>query len=304
LDASDVDNPVFTTLYAHDLNSLIAELQSGRMTPQAAARRLQQMKTALDIPPIGRRPIPNTLPSDRIVSKGILGLILLGSTPCAMSRSDGVQMKLPAPNDANSDRIQISKRKLIAVLYWLGLLPDDREGHRIVGMIHQLWKETIQYSHNLSSFDLELKANKTQRTNGTTEVDEERSMESDLVDLGALRWVIYGIPEQPQSWIGKFCMPCSTPVYPRKPHPIKKAGLSKNSGELVRHDILFCLLCRSATGCPLIDSQQDESSSSHHKEPAARAAHQRLESSTTDDDDALPCIEVTPQVFGSLLREA
>lgn len=197
LDASDVDQPVFTTVYASDLNSVIAELDSGDLSPHAAVQRLKDMQRMLDEPVIGRRPIPNTLPTRRTIYKGLLGMALLGSHATALTLSDSRTMKLPPPVFGTGDLIRISKKRLIAVLNQLGLLGGGNDGRRLVAMIQLLWKEANDCAAKTSS---------------PTRYDTESANDDDEVELGMLKWIVYGLASNQPSWFSKFCMPCSKPA--------------------------------------------------------------------------------------------
>jgi hypothetical protein len=78
---------------------------------------------------------------------------------------------------------------------------------------------------------------------------------TDQVELGVLRWMLYGVEAQQPSWFSKFCMPCGTTqkAAKKREHPIHNLKLRRTGGEFVRHDPLTCLLCRSAAGCPEAD---------------------------------------------------
>jgi len=309
LDASDIDRPVFSTVYTADLDLIIADLDSGRITHKDAAEQLRQMKAMIETPTIGRRPIPDTLPSNRIIFRTLLGFVLLGSTPSALTLSDSISMKLPPPVVSTSDRIRINKSRLVAVLHWLGLVEEENEkGKDIVAMISQLWKETREYSEKMSSFDADEDGTVTYKTGGDVEVEIRN--ESDYeIQLGALRWMVYGIPQKPPSFLEKTCcVPCSSspPLGPpSQPHPIEKSGLSKHSGELVRHDLFNCLLCHSMAGCPIGDEDGLTELNQNFASPNGtghRPPLNRMSSTQTYDDDG-QSIELTHDVL-NLLREA
>jgi len=77
VDHHDVASTVFTTLYTSDLDDMIQALASGKLAPDDAATELENMKQRLKEPVIRRRPIPGTLPSERVVFKGLIGFALL-----------------------------------------------------------------------------------------------------------------------------------------------------------------------------------------------------------------------------------
>lgn len=301
LDGSDVDRPGFATMYQTDLDSIIEELDAGRINGRRAAQRLREARALLNYSTIARRPVPDTLPSDRMIVKGLFGFVLLGSSPTALTLSDSKAMKLPAPVVSSSDRIRISKSRLLTVLHWLGLLSDENDGRRLEAMMDQLWKETREYSEQLSSFD---PSGTEKKLYNAVDVEAEVNVE-DEVSLGALRWVVYGIPQRPPGWAAKFCMPCTNPqpVGPEQSHPITKCGLRQHNGELVRHDIYTCPLCVSAAGCPVADDNEMEPQYS----PGGKKPLQHYCSTQTDDDDGdgqSVSLSPTDEVLNILLREA
>lgn len=120
----DYDQPVFSTVYASDLNAVIHGLKSGRLPPTLAAKQLEELTSKLDEPPVTRQPVPGTLPSERSMYLGVSALCLLGSPPCGLARSDSYAMNLACPA-TSSDYILISRRRLISVLCTLGSLSED-----------------------------------------------------------------------------------------------------------------------------------------------------------------------------------
>lgn len=230
IDGNDLSRPVFTTVYAADLEALMHDLEKNQVSGPAAAARLHNMTLALQQSVVGRRPIPGSLPSSNAVYKGLLGFALLGSAPNALTVSDSLAMKLPAPVK-HSDALLVSKARLIAVLYWLGLLNEENEGQRTVRMLEQLWWEAIEFEGS-QKYD-------TEEANGAL---------TDTVQLGTLKWLVYGIPTlRPK---GMFCLPCAPPqpMQDIRDHPIFQCGLKRENGELVRHDMFSCPLCVGATG--------------------------------------------------------
>ncbi|GAX17145.1 hypothetical protein FisN_6Lh445 [Fistulifera solaris] len=230
INGDDLSRAVFTTVYAADLEALMHDLEKNRVTGPVAAARLEQMILALQQPNVGRRPIPSSLPSSNAVYKGLLGFALLGSAPNALCMSDSVVMKLPAPVK-HSDALLISKSRLIAVLYWLGLLNEENEGQRIIRILEQLWWECSKYE-SLLKYDSE----------------EAGTQVSDTIQLGTVKWLVYGLPTLRPA--GLFCMPCKRqePMQDFQNHPIVQCGLKREQGELVRHDMYSCPLCIGATG--------------------------------------------------------
>jgi hypothetical protein len=228
-------------VYTADLEALVEKLTSGKMSKNEAAQQLRDMANKMSEPVVNKRAIPGYLPSDKSIYRGVAGLVLLGSPPSAMTLSDSRNMNLPPPIDSNSDRIRISMKRLILVLTRLGLLEKQEGEEDVAAMIKQLWKEASEY---VSGED----EGATSRYNGE---DVECDSLGDEVELGVLKWVIYGVPANQPSWFSKyFCMPCSKdlPTLPTFPdHPAAK--MKQKSGDLVAHDVLSCLLCRNATGC-------------------------------------------------------
>lgn len=312
LNAADVNRPVFATVYAADLDKIIQDLRAGTIDTETAVIRLGELKTALDKPVIGRRPIPGTLPSTRAVYRGLLGLALLGSSPTAMTHSDSLAMKLPAPIVTSSDSIRVSKKRLLAVLYWLGLLNGD-DGNMLVSIIQQLWKETKEYSTKLdeaptkssTADDDDLQLGEDMQ-NYSTDV-ESLPEADDEVELGALKWIIYGIPaQQPKSWLSSlYCMPCGKSAtgddLPSKDHPAGKSGMNRHGGELVRHDVFTCPLCVSATGhCPksvelVADELVEEKVNGYSHQISSSSPLHYMAAEDSPEDESSAFIEISPQ---------
>jgi glyoxylase-like metal-dependent hydrolase (beta-lactamase superfamily II) len=314
LDQRIIDQPVFTTVYNSDFNFIIAQLKNEDIQGKAAALKLEQMKTILAVPTINRRPIPETLPSDRTISRGVLGLLLLGSAPAAMTISDARTMKLPPPVVSSSDRTRVSKSRLISVLYGLGLLDDEFDGHRIISMIHEVWNEASAFADQLSCADLIFKEDesadsekvtsniRTRKSSAATPskaTDIESKADVDEVELGDLKWVLYGIPKRrPSSW-GKYCLPCSSNDTPHPLHSTEESGMHQHAGELVRHDPFTCLLCTSATGGPMeAASSSAESMNEGTEHPL------NLHRAMSVPEDPPEIMQVDGGAIGALLREA
>lgn len=254
----DITRPIFTTVYAADLESVIDELNANKITPQKAAKRLRAMQASLDENVIGRRPIPGTLPTNKGIYQGILALAILGSGPCAMTLGDSEAMNLPVPMDRNSDCILISKTRLITVLNGLELLTPANDGSKLVQMIELLWKDASEYCDSVEWAEVKGAVN---------DCDESFEIENGLertipdeIELGILKWCIYGAQANHPSWFTKFCMLTSDEIpQPREMpvHPVKAMNVRRTNGELVRHDVLRCPLCRDATGCPEVDYAGD-----------------------------------------------
>jgi len=233
----DVERTVFTTMYTKDLDALISDMSSGRIKPQAAVARLQQLKKALEEPVVGRRPIPGTLPTQKAMYQAILAIALLGSAPSALTVKDSRAMNLPLPVAPHkSDKILVSQRRLISILTALGLIRIDTEhGRDVIKILKLLWQESLEYGDAPSA------------SYGGVEQSFEQD---DLLELGTLKWMLYGA-ETNTSFLGKMCKPCGggTPE-PSRPHPIHSSKKRRTNGELVKHDIVACLLCQDAAGCP------------------------------------------------------
>ncbi len=240
----EVGRDVFTTVYTSDLESLIEDLLSEKVSKHEAAYRLRATTQRLNEPVVNKRAIPGFLPSDKSIYRGIAGLVLLGSRPSAMTLTDGRRMKLPPPIDSNSDRILISKRRLLLVLGRLDLLCN--KDWNVTFAINNLWKEANEFT--------------TKENPSTSDNRDVEATQGDQIELGVLKWVIYGVPSNQPSWFSKtFCMPCSVVreerVYPE--HPATK--MKQKVGDLVSHDVLTCLLCRTSTGCLHIKEAKEES---------------------------------------------
>lgn len=278
LDRSDLNRHVFTTIYSADLEAIIQDLVNGKVSPGAAAQRLRNMPTNLEQPVLTRRPVPGTMPSDRHVYRGLLALVLLGSAPNALTFKDAERMKLPDPVRHSND-IPVSKSRLIAFLRLINLITPENEGRRYVAMINQLWKEAIEDSGKL------LNQTKSINHNG---VDLEASQIPDKLNLVDLKWSIYGVPRQPPSSLS-FCLPCGKQPRKDPTHPVHQSGLKPSSGELVRHDVIHCLLCSSMAGCPHIADQEEVGGD-------RPVLAQYGSTPTFDEDDATVGVEDYPAV--------
>ena len=101
----------YTTIYTEDLETIVEDLRSGSITQSQAADRIELLPTRLDEKVIGRRPIPNHLPSHQKVYMGVVALAVLGSAPTAVTVSDATVMNTAAPADS-VDLILISKSRV------------------------------------------------------------------------------------------------------------------------------------------------------------------------------------------------
>ncbi|CAB9505326.1 Hydroxyacylglutathione hydrolase [Seminavis robusta] len=248
MDTRDASRTVFTTIYTSDLDSVISDLARGKLNPEEAA--------------------------------GLIGFALLGSRPSGMTLSDSEAMKLPPPAIRDTSCIQVSKKRLLAMLSHLGFL-DSVDGQFLVGMIHALWREANEYTNGTSdattvagSHDSKYNAVGKAEEEGhdtTTDDEEDASDGSDLISLGTLKWILYGFPARQPSWFSSFCMPCGFGMTSSEnalaqrqgtdaqaEHAVQVSSMKRRHGELVRHDVMTCMLCRSATGCPESHEQTEE----------------------------------------------
>ena len=206
-------------------------------------------------------------------------------------------MKLPPPAVRDTSCILISKKRLIAILGHLGFLGDSPDGLYLLSMIHSLWQEAHEYaSENAgvgvvedSKYHVVGKPDDGNDTTSSQNDDDEETNEArDLIELGTLKWILFGFPARQPSWWSQFCMPCGLTVAEKAlqksqnqkaqdEHPVKVSGMKRRHGELVRHDVLTCKLCITATGCQAVreeDQKQkakDDSASAADSEEAAFA---------------------------------
>ena len=258
----------FRTLYSEDFDTIVKDLRSGAMTGSSAADRIELLQSRVNKKLIGRRPIPNTLPSNKGVYLGIVALSALGSAPTAVTVSDSLIMDLAAPVDS-IDLILISKSRvsqpaqsqvqlnhvhnnllndhsfmqLIAALRSLGLVFPD-EPAPIDGIISLLWKEARPVE------ELSLQ---TEHTNRDIEATSTACQNDDLIELGMLKLALFGVSLNQPSWFAKYCLPCGNP----KPTYCETSWVSKSkmkraTGELVKHDAEKCAVCRNGSNdeCP------------------------------------------------------
>ena len=199
-----------------------------------------------------------------------------------MTLSDSHIMKLPPPAIRDTSCIRISKKRLIVMLGHLGLL-DSVDGPYLVTMIDSLWQEAHEYDGNSDANTVtgsqESKYNgigkPSENGHDTTDDEEESGDGKDLISLGTLKWIIYGFPARQPSWFSRFCMPCRTTASERTlekrqgkvaqaEHPVQVSSMKRRHGELIRHDVMTCMLCRNAAGCPESyeesDNQTDDGS--------------------------------------------
>lgn len=107
---SDSSSP-FRTVYAQDLDMIVRDLRAGKLSTSSAADRIELLQTRVNDKLIGRRPIPNHLPSHKIVYMGAVALAIMGSPPSGVTVSDALIMDLAAPVES-SDFIMISKSRV------------------------------------------------------------------------------------------------------------------------------------------------------------------------------------------------
>ena len=272
MDAKNVNDSVFTTVYTADLEALIDDLSTGKIRKKKALDQLQVMTRKMEKPVINRRAIPGFLPADKNIYRGICGLAILGSRPSALTISDSRKMKMPSPMDYNSDKIRVSMKRLILVLTRLGLTHTS-EGDDVAMIIRKLWREVNEHYTNPKD------CGKTYNS-----VDVEVFPWRDELDIGMLKWHMYGVSANQPSWFTKaFCMPCSPDTFKSdvkdEQHPA--AAMTKKSGDLVSHDILECYLCRNATGC--VQHKTARMSSSSNIDDSMRLSLKETES----DESAL-----------------
>ncbi|KAG7353800.1 hydroxyacylglutathione hydrolase [Nitzschia inconspicua] len=234
LNATIVNKKVFTTVYTEDLENLVNALSNGDISKAEALEQIQLLDDKLDQPVVNKRAIPGFLPSDKNIYRGICGLTILGSKPAALTISDSRRLNMPPPVDANSDKILVSEQRLIRVLGRLGML-RTLDGNDVSAMIRRLWEEANEYCSPRRD---------------DNDGDEERAHWHDELEIGMLKWIMYGVSANQPSWFSKmFCMPCSNHPGSSLVFPDHLASkMNQKSGDLVSHDILACYLCRNVTG--------------------------------------------------------
>ena len=283
---SDVAERPFTTVYSEDFNALICDLENGRTSPEVAAIRLKEMKEHLSSPLVTRRPIPDSIPTQKHVYRALTAFAVLGSQPSAMTVSDSRAMKLPAPILNDSDQILLSKRRLVKVLQWLGIIKQNVEGVQLKCMIDILWKEAINYETSAREDSTYLKT-AYRETYSTIDF-------ADVIHLGSLKWLIYGVPSTDRPPLPfEFCMPCvKAPPYPAKAHPASNSGFPIGTGELIRHNVYSCKLCKTLTGCQIHEEE-------HEIGNDVERVLCRVGSSHGEDSEEEPFVEMT-----NILNEA
>jgi glyoxylase-like metal-dependent hydrolase (beta-lactamase superfamily II) len=291
LNANDVSKSVFTTVYTEDLEAVMDALSSGDITKTDALDQIQSLSSKLDEPVVNKRAIPGFLPSNKNIYRGICGLAVLGSRPAALTISDSRKLNMPAPIDDNSDKILVSKQRLIRVLRRLEMLRTP-EGEDVAAMIQRLWEEANDYCSPRQDNAID---------------DEERRHWHDEIEIGMLKWIMYGVSANQPSWFSKlFCMPCSNVpeshyVFPE--HPASK--MNQKSGDLVSHDILTCFLCRNVTG--YLDRSERRSFSTSMIGIEPRSTSRRMLGRETVSDESLGGIDPPAgaeiEIGSSILQE-
>mmetsp|Transcript_34673 Transcript_34673/g.75882 ORF Transcript_34673/g.75882 Transcript_34673/m.75882 type:complete len:868 (-) Transcript_34673:83-2686(-) len=322
MDASDINRSVFTTMYTSDLDSVINDLHLGRISGSAAATRLRDMQKKLDEPVVTRRPIPGTLPSEKNMYLAVVALALLGSPPCGMTYSDGMNMNLPPPLDS-SDQVVISRGRIVSILALLGLLngpktivpEDSKDGDTepcIVEMIEILWSEAHSDSQTSAVDDLELTEGK--ECNGT-DLEDSSEDKDDEIELGLLKMTLNGAVLNQPSWFSKYCLPCGSGAEPPPNTRLTPsvARMRRSGGELVRHDVHSCPMCRDVVGCvapalisediPHFAEEQDDDESDGGRESLEERLHHSpliMEGVADDSSDGGSTAGVEFQVISSL----
>ena len=204
-----------------------------------------------------------------------------------MTLSDSQAMKMPPPIISDMSCILVSKKRLIAVLVHLGFIDETFDGQNLLAMIHLLWKEANEYTNggadvmttasNESNYNAVGKPEE-EKSNVTALMDSDSEYVSDLIQLGTLKWILYGFPAKQPSWFSSFCMPCGmTPAEKalhdrqgpkaQQDHPVQTSCMKRRHGELVRHDVMICKICRIVTGCSHANEGSDVATSSDQVTP-------------------------------------
>ena len=187
-----------------------------------------------------------------------------------MTVSDSESMRMPKPIVRDTSCILISKKRLIAVLGHLGYFSDTVDGQYLLAMIHSLWQEAHEYASgnvggaaaadndNYKYNTIGKPEDGNETTSSRNDDDEDSSEGRDLIELGTLKWILYGFPARQPSWWPDFCLPCGSSAADKaltqrqnnkaqQEHPITVSGMKRRHGELVRHDVMTCKLCINAT---------------------------------------------------------
>lgn len=270
----DISQPIFTAVYTTDLDRIIEQADEGQINLENLAESLRYMKHHAEEQVVGRRPIPGTLPSEKSMYNACLALALIGSPPCAMTISDSVALGLPRPvSPANTHKIKVSLERILTVLSFLGLISEDVEGMNLAAQIRLLWREAAEYGMS---------------DNYKANIDNE-ARNDDLLELGVLRWMLFGIEANQPTWFERYCMPCgkAPPKQNSLDHPLNGMGEQRRTnGELIKHDPTTCELCRGMTGSGGVKAC-----------PARQKEESQVESVETEHDDTfdLPANALSPQ---------
>lgn len=242
---------VFCTVYAAELDDIIEELKKEKITGSLAACKLMEMRRKLDEHVVSRKPVPNTTPSDSNKKLIALAMPLLGSPPTALAPSDAVRMNLPRPV-SNPDKILISKKRLVSVLYRLGILSNLTDSDEIQA-INFLWQVSQNRDLQLVEEIQESTPASVSQTTYSSVVASAKipagnvlELLDDEVELGVLKATLFG-PSKPPCWAG-MCYPCSK-TSANKQHPTLTKVRRQSAAELVRHELETCYICKDYTGC-------------------------------------------------------
>ena len=185
---------------------------------------------------------------------------------------------MPSPI-ASTDRLLISKKRLISVLFRLGLLPSSNDSNgidEIVLIINLLWEEARLDYIDLKLDEEELECN---------DFEIQKGDEGDLIELGALKLTLYAVAYNQPSWFRKYCMPCAS-----APETVSKSKMKRSGGELVKHDVAKCPMCAGVLGCPKHDD--DDVSYDTHDDAATNDKPKRVQLFETPSKDDRGDIEL------------
>jgi hypothetical protein len=191
---------------------------------------------------------------------------------------------MPPPLDHNSDKTLVSKKRLVCVLTRLGVINSSEED--VSAMIDELWREANEYCSPKGYY---------KENYGGTDVESDHW--HDEIEIGMLKWILYGVSANQPSWFSKiFCMPCykvpdNRIVFPEHPG----SRMNQKSGDLVSHDVLSCYLCRNVTGSTqAVDIQPARSYDNVQPPPYSR---KETESDESLDDEGTLEIEIAQTIL-------
>ena len=195
-----------------------------------AADALASLGKELSTPIVDKRPIPNTLLSDKSIWVGCLSLAILGTGPTAMTPSDAERMNLNPPiHKKQTDKILISRSRLINALFALNVISSTSSFSEDILSINLLWNDAITLQQSK-------KKSNQQKTYDSIELEHCQSKDlPDLVPLGFIKSALYGLNLNTR----KYCLPCTT-----SSSLSSHQNLRRSNGELVRHHPAYCRLCR------------------------------------------------------------